>query len=392
MNTELSKTEKVIAGILLVLLTSVPAILIVAFWPDRLAGPKEFIKPLYYNQLFHVRLAGICDTISYGEAAKMYVDTITKIVTDTGKNAAPKKATAQTATANTTSTKDSDSIKETTAAQTVTKTVVKKAAPDTTIYIKKGKCICVADESKFIHINTLLLLLVALAGFLGNMIHIATSFTTYVGSNKFVRSWLLWYAVKPFTAAALAVGVYFVFRGGFLNTSDDTTNINLYGVMTMAVLTGLFTDRATQKLKEVFEVLFRPKEERADPLDGKPKVTAITPAEIEMAKENIITITGENLQASAVTATINNEAVTLSDTSNTSSTIKYTIPDSQKNTTTFNVVVKDAAGNVAGTATLALKNAGAQTPQTKDEETGDTETVDDAGSETNSTDETNVKE
>jgi hypothetical protein len=99
------------------------------------------------------------------------------------------------------------------------------------------------------------------------MIYIATSFTTFVGAGKFKKSWILWYCVKPFTAAALALGMYFVFRGGFLNMSDDSTNINLYGVMTLSILTGLFTDRATLKLKEVFDVLLKPSEERPNKLE-----------------------------------------------------------------------------------------------------------------------------
>src|SRR5215469_2555710 len=82
MGTELTKTEKIIAGILLVLFTGVPAVLIVAFWPDRLPSPKDFIKPLYYNQPFHVRLAGICDTIPYGEA-----DSSNKPTASTGQTA-----------------------------------------------------------------------------------------------------------------------------------------------------------------------------------------------------------------------------------------------------------------------------------------------------------------
>ncbi len=386
MGTELSKTEKIIAGILLVFFTAVPAILIVAFWPDKLPSPKDFIKPLYYNQPFHIRLAGICDTVNYSEASKMSIDTIIKTVVDTNKTVVSKDKAQPAGT--TAPVKDSDSIKKVIVVTATTKPPAKGSATDTTIYIQKGKCICVSDESKFIHINTLLLLLVALAGFLGNMIHIATSFTTYVGSNKFVRSWLLWYTVKPFTAAALAVGVYFVFRGGFLNMSDDSTNINLYGVMTISLLTGLFTDRATQKLKEVFEVLFRPKEERTDPLDATAKVTGITPTEIEAGIENTLTITGENLQSATLSATINDEAVAIAVAGNTSATIKYTIPDSQKNATTFNVVVKDAAGTTAGTASLTLKiAAGAQASPTADEETGDGD--DDTN---NSTNEPDVKE
>lgn len=55
-----------------------------------------------------------------------------------------------------------------------------------------------------------LLILVAFGGFLGNMIYIAASFT-----------------------------------------------INIYGLMTLSLLAGLFTDRTTLKLKEVFDVLLK---------------------------------------------------------------------------------------------------------------------------------------
>src|ERR1019366_9213395 len=44
-----------------------------------------------------------------------------------------------------------------------------------------------------INLNVLLLELVAAAGFLGNMIYISISFTTFVGAGMFKKSWLLWY-------------------------------------------------------------------------------------------------------------------------------------------------------------------------------------------------------
>ncbi len=198
--SEITATGKWWAGIIMILLTAACCFFIIAFWPDRLPSPKEKIRPLYVNKLFHVQLAGI---------------------------------------------PSSDS--------TVKEDLAK--IPSTELY------------PGLIHLNTILLLLVATAGFLGNMIYIATSFTTFVGAGKFKKSWLLWYCVKPFTAAALAIGMYFVFRGGFLNMSDDSTNINLYGVMTLSVLTGLFTDRATLKLKEVFDVLLKPAQDRPNKLE-----------------------------------------------------------------------------------------------------------------------------
>lgn len=108
------------------------------------------------------------------------------------------------------------------------------------------------EESGLIHLNTILLILVAAGGFMGNLIFMGSSLTTHVGARNFSKSWILWYCVNPFTAAALALGIYFVFRGGFLNMSDDSSNINLYGVMTLSVLAGLFTKQTTDKLQGVF--------------------------------------------------------------------------------------------------------------------------------------------
>jgi hypothetical protein len=49
--------------------------------------------------------------------------------------------------------------------------------------------------------------------------------------------------------------VYFAFRGGIL-TSVSVDIFNPYGVTTIAVVTGLASDPATKKLKQLFEVFF----------------------------------------------------------------------------------------------------------------------------------------
>lgn len=331
-STELAGWQKFTAGILLILFTIVPAIFLVSLWPDRLPAPKENIKPLYHYSFCHMqtRLAEICDTPKKCLAVS--------IATDTAKTDSVKKDTVTELTTG------ADSGKP--------------AAVTTAAAAAKTNCDCIAEsENKLWHINTILLLLVALAGFLGNMIHIATSFTNFVGAKKFESSWVLWYFVKPFTAASLAVGLYFVFRGGFLNMSDDASNINLYGVMTISLLAGLFTDRATQKLKEVFEVLFQPKETRPNPIAGKANITEVSPLEIEAGKENVIKLKGENLTDTKLTAAVNDEVVLLSDITKDGATLKYTIPDAQKDKTTFDLVVKDGDGNSAGRFSLKLKPA-----------------------------------
>jgi hypothetical protein len=117
-------------------------------------------------------------------------------------------------------------------------------------------------------IETRYLLIVALSGAIGSYIHLATSFVDFVGNRRLVRSWTLWYVLRPFIGMALAVLVYFVARAGLITGTGGAESLNLYGVAAIAGMCGLFSKQATDKLREVFENLFRTKvaTQRADPL------------------------------------------------------------------------------------------------------------------------------
>ncbi|MGH9401273.1 MAG: hypothetical protein ACRD2P_04105 [Terriglobia bacterium] len=111
------------------------------------------------------------------------------------------------------------------------------------------------------------LALVAVAGGLGSYIHLATSFADYLGNRQFVKSWMWWYALRPFIGSALAVIVYFAARGGLIAGTSGAGDLSPYGVAGLAGLAGMFSKQATDKLREVFENLFRTeKPPRADPL------------------------------------------------------------------------------------------------------------------------------
>lgn len=112
------------------------------------------------------------------------------------------------------------------------------------------------------------LALVAVAGALGSYIHLATSFADYVGNRRFVPSWTWYYVLKPFIGAALALILYFVIRGGLFAANASVEAVSPYGAAAVAGLAGMFTQRATDKLREIFENLFRTEKppERADPL------------------------------------------------------------------------------------------------------------------------------
>ena len=179
-----------------------------------------------------------------------------------------------------------------------------------------------------IDLNLILFILVTCSGFLGSMIHISTSFTTFVGAEKFEKSWILWYCTKPFTGAALALVFYFALRAGLLNVnSDNAGSINLYGTMALAMFTGLFTDVATQKLKEIFQVLFQPKDQRPDKLNEQLIITSVSPDELHIGKMESITVIGKGLHLKQLDIQIGNNrqtAYTLS--GEISLTFNYQVP------------------------------------------------------------------
>ncbi len=111
------------------------------------------------------------------------------------------------------------------------------------------------------------LALVAVAGAFGSYIHLATSFVDFAGNRQLMRSWEWWYFLRPFIGSTLAVIVYFAIRGGLIAGASGAENLSPYGVSGLAGLTGLFSKQATEKLKEIFENLFKSQEPpRADPL------------------------------------------------------------------------------------------------------------------------------
>lgn len=112
---------------------------------------------------------------------------------------------------------------------------------------------------KKLHMDQRVLLLVMIAGALGSFIHIGTSFAQFVGSGEFNDDWLWWYLLKPFISAALAVIFYLMLRGGLMAPTGDGAAVNIYGVVAMAGMVGMFSKQATTKLAEVFDTLFRAK-------------------------------------------------------------------------------------------------------------------------------------
>jgi hypothetical protein len=128
-----------------------------------------------------------------------------------------------------------------------------------------------------------LLCLVLLAGALGAFLHMAQSFTDYIGNRTLKGQWASWYYFRPFIGAGLAFVLYALVRGGFMaiatGTNAKASELNPFGLVGVAALAGMFSKAATMKLGEVFDTLFKTKaaEESKDKL-VKPSATVSQPA------------------------------------------------------------------------------------------------------------------
>jgi Putative Ig domain len=112
-----------------------------------------------------------------------------------------------------------------------------------------------------------LLLLVLVAGALGSYIHAIRSLTDFIGNRTVVASWFWWYVARPFVGMSMALIFYAVLRGGFLaGTPADAKVVSPFGVIAVGALVGMFSDKAAQKLAEVFDTLFKADDTRKDKL------------------------------------------------------------------------------------------------------------------------------
>jgi hypothetical protein len=124
-----------------------------------------------------------------------------------------------------------------------------------------------------------LILLVAVAGALGGLIHALRSMAWYAGNRALKWSWVAFYLLLVPVSALIAVVFYLVLRAGLVSTQGSTGGVSPYGVTAIAALVGLFSSQAAEKLKQVFETLLTKAQTGRDHTPSKPaSITAITPS------------------------------------------------------------------------------------------------------------------
>jgi len=142
-----------------------------------------------------------------------------------------------------------------------------------------------------------LLLLVIFAGALGSILHSLKSLADFIGNRTAIASWFAWYITRPYLGMSLALIFYAVLRGGFVVGSPaDAKVVNPFGVLAIGALVGMFSDKAAQKLAEVFDVVFRSADTRSGKLDA-PVIDRLEPDTVTAGETEplVLKIRGDRL-------------------------------------------------------------------------------------------------
>jgi hypothetical protein len=145
--------------------------------------------------------------------------------------------------------------------------------PSTTMPVKDTQRVCYFGWHKTLSRDTLFFLVVAFGGALGGLIHSIRSIAWYTGNRNLRWSWMLFNLMLPIVGALAGVVFYVVLRAGLFSpssTSNDT--VNAYGFTAVAIMAGLFSEQAMEKLRQIATDLFSPRPQGEDhtPPENKP--------------------------------------------------------------------------------------------------------------------------
>lgn len=182
---------------------------------------------------------------------------------------------------------------------------VKIPAPDSVTVLPKNKLAYTINDG-------ILILLIVIVGAFGAILHAMVSLGVFVGNNSFEKEWNIWYLFRPAIGGLLALLVYFVLRAGFVGSIQGSADI--YTMLGIAGLVGMFSKQAQEKLGDIFDVLFQSK--KPDEYKGKlvqnnpvPKIESVKPDTLEIGSDDIpITVTGSGFIKSSIVR-VNNQPV-----------------------------------------------------------------------------------
>lgn len=107
-----------------------------------------------------------------------------------------------------------------------------------------------------------MILLILLSGGLGSYIHVATSFSYHIAKKNFDPHWYWWYWMRIPIGAVLALVTIMIIEGEVFvipAANNEAFPITTIGI---AALIGLFSRYAVEKLRDIFDVVFNPREKK----------------------------------------------------------------------------------------------------------------------------------
>jgi hypothetical protein len=110
----------------------------------------------------------------------------------------------------------------------------------------------------------LFFVVVACGGFIGGLIHSVRSLTWYVGNRNLRWSWIPFYLLLPLVGALGGTVFYLVLRAGLFSPSTSVDQTDPFGFTAVAVLVGLFSEMAMEKLHQVATNVFAEPPQGAD--------------------------------------------------------------------------------------------------------------------------------
>lgn len=102
----------------------------------------------------------------------------------------------------------------------------------------------------------LFFIVVALGGALGGFIHTLRSLSWYIGNRQLRWSWLPFNLMLPVIGALAGTVFYVVLRAGLFSSSSNVDAASPFGFTAVALLAGLFSEQAMEKLRLLASELF----------------------------------------------------------------------------------------------------------------------------------------
>lgn len=103
-----------------------------------------------------------------------------------------------------------------------------------------------------VSLSTSLIVVGAVAGFLGSMVQQSIVFASRAGAGTLERGYLWWYVLRPVWSALLGAVVVITVNAGLVSIGDESTSSQGVTVLvTAAAVAGLFTDQALQRMRSV---------------------------------------------------------------------------------------------------------------------------------------------